>query len=182
MQNFNGEYLQVIERASRGCIISMRSICRSQKTWDADEKFAKEVSLSPRKGKMQMQFKHDRQAEKHLQVMKRERCRYIGLKKSIRNNEYQGIADTTVATKASATANIKSVQIHGAKKASAQANNSRIQIHQIPEKESPHRSTYFNHGIPPSKKRLCNPANWSRACPTKLSRRAQSFFCLEAAP
>ena len=73
-----------------------------------------------------MQFKHDRQAEKHLQVMKRERCRYIGLKKSIRNNEYQGIADTTVATKASATANIKLVQIHGAKKTSAQANNSRI--------------------------------------------------------
>ena len=41
-------------------------------------------------------------------------------------NICQGIADTTVATKASATANIKSVQIYGAKKASAQANNSRI--------------------------------------------------------
>ena len=58
--------------------------------------------------------------------MERARCRYIDLKKSICNNEYQGIADTTFATKASATANIKSVQIHGAKKASAQANNSRI--------------------------------------------------------
>ena len=73
-----------------------------------------------------MQFIHDKQAEKHLQVMKRERCRYIGIKKSICNNEYQGIADTTVATKASATANIKSVQIHGAKKTSAQANNHMI--------------------------------------------------------
>ena len=53
---------------------------------------------------------------RYLQVMERERCRYIDLKKSICNNEYQGIADTTVATKASATANIKSVQIHRGKK------------------------------------------------------------------
>ena len=52
---------------------------------------------------------HDKQAEKHLQVMKRERCRYIDLKKSICNNEYQGIADTTVATKASATENKRDV-------------------------------------------------------------------------
>ena len=41
--------------------------------------------------------------------MERERCRYIGLKKSICNNEYQGIADTTVAIKASATANKRDV-------------------------------------------------------------------------
>ena len=28
MQNFDGEYLQVIERASRGCIILLRGICK----------------------------------------------------------------------------------------------------------------------------------------------------------
>ena len=34
----------------------MRSIRRSYKMWDADEKFVKEVSSNPRKGKMQMQL------------------------------------------------------------------------------------------------------------------------------
>ena len=52
MQNFDGEYLQVIERASRGCIISMRSILTLSKMWDADAKFAKRVSSNTRKGKM----------------------------------------------------------------------------------------------------------------------------------
>ena len=52
MQNFTEEYLQVMERASRGCIISMRSILTLSKTCDVDAKFAKEVSLNPRKGKM----------------------------------------------------------------------------------------------------------------------------------
>ena len=52
MQNLGEEYLQGIERASRGCTISMRSILTLSKMWDADEKFAKEVSSNPRKGKM----------------------------------------------------------------------------------------------------------------------------------
>ena len=60
MPNFCKRYLQVIERAGRGCIISMRSILKLSKMCDADVKFAKEASSSPRKGKMQMQFKHDR--------------------------------------------------------------------------------------------------------------------------
>ena len=34
----------------------MRSILTLSKTWDVDAKFAKEVSLNPRKGKMQMQL------------------------------------------------------------------------------------------------------------------------------
>ena len=55
---------------------------------------------------------HVRQAEKHLQVMKRARCRYVGLKKSICKNEYQGLADTSAAKRVSATANIKPAQIH----------------------------------------------------------------------
>ena len=56
MQNFDWEYLQVMEIASRGCRISMRSILTLSKTCDVDAKFAKEVSLNPRKSKMQMQF------------------------------------------------------------------------------------------------------------------------------
>ena len=48
---------------------------------------------------------HVRQAEKHLQVMKRASYRYIGLKKSICNSEYQGSVDTSVIKKVSAQAN-----------------------------------------------------------------------------
>ena len=43
-------------RASCGCTISMRSILTLSKTCDVDAKFAKEVSLNPRKSKMQMQL------------------------------------------------------------------------------------------------------------------------------
>ena len=52
MQNFDWEYLQVMEIASRGCRISMRSIFTLSKMWDVDAKFVKGVSLNPRKGKM----------------------------------------------------------------------------------------------------------------------------------
>ena len=52
MRNFCGVYPQVIERASGGCIISMRNILMLSKTWDVDAKFAKEASSSFRKGKM----------------------------------------------------------------------------------------------------------------------------------
>ena len=116
---------------------------------------------------------HDRQVEKHLQVQRKASCRYIGLKKSICNSKYYGLADTMVATKASATANIKPAQIHQlSKKHLRQQINPGYRYIRYQKSKSPHSSTYFNHGIPPRKKRLCNPANWSRACPTKLSRRA----------
>ena len=91
MHNFNEKHLQVIENVGCRCKICRGSILKSQKRQAVDA------------------IVHDRQAEKHLQVMKRERCRYIDLKKSICNNEYQGIADTTVATKASATENKRDV-------------------------------------------------------------------------
>ena len=55
---------------------------------------------------------HVRQAEKHLQVRRKASCRYVGPKKSICNSKYQGLADTTAAKKASATVNIKALQIH----------------------------------------------------------------------
>ena len=52
---------------------------------------------------------HDRWAEKHLQVQRKASCRYIGLKKSIYNSEYQGSEDIMVATKTSATVNNRDV-------------------------------------------------------------------------
>ena len=52
MQNFCGRYLQGVERADRGCKIFAGSILRLSKTWDVDARFAKEVSLNPRKDKM----------------------------------------------------------------------------------------------------------------------------------
>ena len=61
--------------------------------WDVDAKFAKGVSLNPRKGKMQMQL-------------------YMtGRLKSICKFEEKQVADTLVKKRASATANIKGLQI-----------------------------------------------------------------------
>ena len=94
MQNFDWEYLQVMEIASRGCRISMRSILTLSKTCDVDAKFAKEVSLNPRKGKMQMQL-------------------YMtGRLKSICKFEEKQVADTLFPKRASAIENIKPAQIH----------------------------------------------------------------------
>ena len=62
--------------------------------WDVDAKFAKEVSLNPRKGKMQMQlYMTDRI-------------------KSICKFEEKQVADTLVKKRVSATENIKVLQIH----------------------------------------------------------------------
>ena len=56
MQNFDGEHPQVIENVRCRCKICEGSILKSQKKQDVDAKFAKGVSLNPRKGKMQMQL------------------------------------------------------------------------------------------------------------------------------
>ena len=93
MQNFDWEYLQSIERASLGCVILLGSIFTLSKMWDVDAKFAKEVSLNPRKGKMQMQL-------------------YMtGRLKSICKFEEKQVADTLVKKRASVTVNIKVLQI-----------------------------------------------------------------------
>ena len=72
----------------------MESIFTLSKTWDVDAKFAKGVSLNPRKGKMQMQL-------------------YMtGRIKSICKFEEKQVADTLVKKRVSATENIKVLQIH----------------------------------------------------------------------
>ena len=93
MQNFDGEHPQVIENVGCRCKICEGSILKSQKRQDVDA------------------IVHDRQAEKHLQVQRKASRRYVGPQKSICNSEYQGLVDTSVVNKASATANIKPVQI-----------------------------------------------------------------------
>ena len=152
MQNFNEKHPHVIENVGCRCKICERSILKSQKKQDVDA------------------IIHARQTEKHLQVQRRASCRYIGLKKNICNNEYQGSADTTITKRASATANIKPVQIQ------------RLPQRHLHKQITPwYRYIRFQKSksfiIPPisitihhkARKRLCNPANWSRACPTKLS-------------
>ena len=155
MRNFCGMYLQVIERASWGCTISMRSILMLSKMWDVDAKFAKGVSLNPRKGKMKMQL-------------------YMtGRLKSICKFEEKQVADTLIPKRASATANIKGLQIHQLPKEHLHKQITawyRYIRHQKSKSLiAPTISTTVQHK---ARKRLCNPANWSRACPTKLSRSA----------
>ena len=95
-----------------------------------------------------------------------------GVKSICKFKEKQG-ADTLVAKRASATVNIKVLQIHRSKKEHLQWRiNREYRYIRYQKIESTHPSIYFNHDTPQSKKRLCTPANWSRACPTKLSRRA----------
>ena len=71
MQNFDWEYLQVMEIASRGCRISMRSILTLSKTCDVDAKFAKGVSASYGKNRLRMQ----NFCGKHPQVIENVGCR-----------------------------------------------------------------------------------------------------------
>ena len=125
-----------------------------------------------------MQFIHDRQAEKHLQVMKRERCRYIGLKKSICNNEYQGIADTTVAIKASATANIKSVQIQQLPQRHLQQRISEMcRYMRCQKSESFCLPIYFNHSIPKSKKKTMHSSESESGMPDEAEQECIVFSC-----
>ena len=116
---------------------------------------------------------HAKWGEKYLQVQRKVSCRCFGLKKSICGSEYQGIADTPVAKRASAEVNIKVLQIHQLPKEHLQRRINRgYRYIRYKKSKSPYSSSYFNHDTPKSKKRLCNPANWSRACPAKLSRSA----------
>ena len=155
LQNFDGEHPQSIEKASWRCVILLGSIFTLSKMWDVDAKFAKGVSLNPRKGKMQMQL-------------------YMtGRLKSICKFEEKQVADVLIPKRASATMNIKAVQIHQlSKKHLRQQINSGCRYIRSQKSKSfiiPPISITIHHK---ARKRLCNPANWSRACPTKLSRSA----------
>ena len=98
---------------------------------------------------------HDRQAEKHLQVQRKASCRYIGQEKSICNSEYQALQ----------------IQRLSQRHLRQQINPGYRYIRSRKSKSIivPPISITVHHK---ARKRLCNPANWSRACPTKLSRSA----------
>ena len=138
---------------------------------------------------------------KYPQIQEKARCRcnlyIIGRTKSICKFKEKQVADTVGSKRASARVNIKALQIQWLqKRASATVNIKVLQIQQLQKShlqqqinreyryiryqknESTHPSIYFNHGTPPRKKRLCNPANWSRVCPTKLPQECIVFFLL----
>ena len=137
MQNFDGEHPQVIENVRYRCKICEGSIFKSQKRQDVDA------------------IVHDRQAEKYLQVQRRASCRYIGLKNSICNSEYQALQIHQLSKK-----HLRQQITPGYRYIRSQKSKSFI---------IPPISITIHHK---ARKRLCNPANWSRACPTKLSRSA----------
>ena len=91
MQNFDGEHPQGIERASCGCVILLGSIFTLSKTWDVDARFAKEVSLNPRKSKMQIQLYMIGRLKRICKFKEKQIADYLGLKNSICNSEYQAL-------------------------------------------------------------------------------------------
>ena len=152
MHNFNEKHPHVIENVECRCKICEGSILKSQKRQDADA------------------IVHDRKAEKHLQVQRKASRRYVGPQKSICNREHQASADTTVATKASATANIKGLQIHQLPKEYLHKRINR-EYRYISYQKSKFLitlpiSTTIHHK---ARKRLCNPANWSRLARRSLA-------------
>ena len=155
MQNFNEKHPHVIENVGCRCKICKGSIFKSQKRQDVDA------------------IVHDRQAEKYLQVRRKVSCRYIDSQKSICNNEYQSLVDTLIPKRVSATENIKVLQIHQLPKEHLHKQINReyryIRYQKSKSLIAPSISITIHHK---ARKRLCNPANWSRACPTKLSRSA----------
>ena len=173
MHNFNEKHPHVIENVECRCKICEESILKSQKGQDADA------------------IVHDRQAEKHLQVQRKASRRCIGPQRASATANIKGLQIQQLLQRASATANIKGLQIQQLpQRASATANIKGLQIHQLP-KEYLHKQInreyrYISYQkskslitLPISitvhhkaRKRLCNPANWSRACPAKLSRSA----------
>ena len=147
-----------MERASGGCIISMRNILMLSKMWDVDAKFAKEVSSNPRKGKMQMQLYMIGRLKSICKFEEEQVADYIGQEKSICNSEYQALQIQQLPKSYLQQCNISQCRYNSYQKS-------------ICAIKSPHliSDTSIHHK---ARKRLCNPANWSRACPTKLSRSA----------
>ena len=108
-ESATGEHPQGRREEGCGCVILLGGIFTLSKMWDVDAKFAKGVSFKSKKRQDADVIVHDRQAEKYLQVRRKASCRYISQEKSICNRKYQGLADTSVATKTSITRNKRDV-------------------------------------------------------------------------
>ncbi len=159
MQNFDVKYPQSIERASCRCVILLGSIFTLSKMWDVDAKFAKGVSLNPRKGKMQIQL-------------------YMtGRLKSICKFEEKQVADTLIPKRASVTANIKGLQIHQLPKEHLHKQINRgYRYIRFQKSKSPHRSTYFNHDTPKSKKKTMQSGELESGLPDEAEQESIVFF------
>ena len=120
---------------------------------------------------------HVRQAEKHLQDMKRASCRYIDLKKSICNSEYQGSVDTSAAKRVSATEHIKVLQIHQLPKEHLrQQINTGYRYIRFQKSKSPHCSIYFNYDTPKSKKKTMQSGELEAGLPDEAEQESIVFF------
>ena len=90
------------------------------------------------------------------QIQEKARCRcnlyMTGRVKSICKFKEKQVADTLVPKRASATVNIKVLQIHRSKKEHLQWRiNREYRYIRYQKIESTHPSIYFNHGTPPRK-------------------------------
>ena len=105
MHIFTEKHPHVIKNVGCRCKICEGSIFRSPIRQDADAiltwQAGWKASASSKKSKLQI----PRSKKWHLQQRISRQCRYIGLKNSICNNEYQGSVDTSAKIRASATAN-----------------------------------------------------------------------------
>ena len=131
---------------------------------DVDAKFTKEASSSFRKSKMQMQL--------HM----------MGRMKSICNNEYQGSADTTITKRASATANIKPVQIQWLPQRHLykQINPGYRDTSDTRKVSFRHCSTYFDHSTPQSKKKTMQSSELESGLPDEAPAEVHSLFLLRS--
>ena len=98
---------------------------------------------------------HARQVEKHLQVQRKASCRCIGPKKSIYNSEYQSLADTLVPKRASATANIKVLQIHQTPEKQISASFRIFQSRYTSKQEKTMQSSELESGLPDEAEQEC---------------------------
>ena len=128
-----------------------------------------------------MQLYMSRQAEKHLQVRRKVSCRYIDSQKSICNNEYQSLVDTLIPKRVSATENIKGLQIHQLPKEHLHKQiNREYRYIRYQKSKSTHRSTYFNHDTPQSKKKTMQSSELESGLPDEAEQECIVFSCLEA--
>ena len=119
-------------------------------------KICEESILKYQKGQDVDAIVHDRQAEKHQQVQRKASCRCVGSPKE----HLQQRTSSQCRYNSCHKEHLQQRTSSQCRYISYQKSKSLI--------TSPISITVHHK----ARKRLCNPANWSRACPTKLSRSA----------
>ena len=98
------------------------------------------------------------------------------------HNEYQGSADTTITKRASATANIKPVQIQWLPQRHLykQINPGYRDTSDTRKVSFRHRSTYFDHSTPQSKKKTMQSSELESGLPDEAPAEVHSLFLLRS--